>query len=232
MTNERIKNLEEKMTKSIQIAMKLCLAALVPPLGLPMIFKKNKVNATFAGVCLSFGLNMGYLINQNKEIYNNPHIETYATLRDRSGMALLSTLVSPLVPMYTHQETSLANHPNSPTYIVDGDDVITFDSKSQKYTLNFAPDRIFKGLGGRHLSVPEAQKRIGDLAGKLETLTSQGDIVGARKVSTELKTAQTEYDLTQKSYLETRAAYEGAVAKMNAELDSLRSLGKAKGGKN
>lgn len=226
----------ESSEEYLQLAGKLGLTALVPPIGLPLIFKNHKGASFVAGVGLSILLNVGYDTSLSRELYDNPPVgvsaesnnEFLTTLGLFASPVMFINSGGPVTVLQTGHQKTLASEAEK--YTIYGNDVITFDPKSQKYTLSFNTDRKFKADGIiEYRSISEAQVRWDNLAGKLERLTAQGDISGARKAVTEIASEKARYDATVSQYNETKAAYTAVVAKMNAELDSLKNFERPKG---
>jgi hypothetical protein len=235
-------SLRDRLT---EMTAKIGLATLVPPIGLPFIFKKHKWEAAFVGAILS-GIASLSLGTGQKEVYQSNQRDlpgVYVTESFQGGSDALVSLVSPpLFINYTHKnsETRL-RQPEGHWYIVQGGNAIAFDKKSQKYTLNLNQNKRFKispdsalkygrMIKTEDLSVSEAESRVSDLNGRLEKLTAQGDLIRARKVYDKIAAERAKYDSVLSQYNQTRIAYEAVVNIMNAELDSLKNSGKVKQG--
>lgn len=197
--------------EAIKTAGKVALAVISPPIGLATFAKSNydKFNAIALGLVISGMSTVGYLLNTDKELYNDSEVNVKLSRELSSPFSLGSVFFSPLlVPLTTHPSTEISKfNEDGKKFIVKGHNMITFNPIENNYTLNLNENDIFLQNAFNHSSVSEARKN-------LDNLVAKGDISGAIN-------ARAQYTQTFNSYDQLRNVYSNAVVKMNDKLKLL-----------
>lgn len=219
-------NTESKTKKVLKNIAKGALAVVAPPIGFPTFFKKDKISGFALGLVLATGSNTGYILSQNKTVYDSPEIITKFTPISRAWVPL--ALLTPFASKYSTQVTTLTeddpytnDEKANKTFEVQGYDVIVFDKEQGQYFLNFEQDRKFRTSEGKLVSLMEAQAQIDALTLEQQRLVAEGNILKAKELTVEIANAKSYKTSVSKQYEEVRAAYSGAISKMNSDLEFL-----------
>ena len=211
--------IEEKIfgTKQILRNIGKTLATIVcPPVGLSLWVKKRgeKIRMGVMGILSSMVIGGVYMDLQNESIYDVPKINMckrpVSSLQSAVRMFAcpLSFILSS--DFQTVLETSGAN------YRIWKKDAINFEDG--KYNLNFSSEDCF---GNSKICLESAEQDAGNSGSKFRALQNQGDIFAMREARDEYFDSQDNLELTRAKYNRTKQAFEGAVKKMNSELEKL-----------
>lgn len=188
-----------------------------PPIGLALWQKKagNKFGGTAVGVVISLVSAIGINGLTQKQIYDNPLVESRREID--SLLNLGEVFTSPIVAYFDVPIKTVLNKEGT-FYYIWGNDVIAFNNG--KYNLNFGSKRKF-GNSFKGKSVNQIEEQTIKYERLKLVCRGKGDIFSARRAKESLDKAKTNLYAIIKEYNETKTVFQEAVDKMNSELECL-----------
>lgn len=213
-------NSQERKQKAKRIAKNVgkgLLTLVSPPIGLATFYKeKDRAPAIFIGLAASAFTSVasiGAMMLSQNVLYDNPRVVQEAR-PNNLARTIPEVFISPWAFILdSHIQTSV--NPDESSFVrAYRNNVITFDSESGRYGLNFNENTKFDTNNfGRYSSLAEAEQAI-------ERARTKGNVIKARE-------AATTYQQVSKDYEKVRGIFADAIDKMNSELNGLEP--KAKG---